>query len=206
MATAIQATGGSANYYFTDTIQPPEKGGGSLWQAINFSIDGRYEFRQDGSEWALKNIQPMMLQSTIFKRAAFLQVGCFLQKLRYRDDTHMFLRLGIEQPLCAVSGFGAKMYGDDAPENRLTLTYDRSLRGFQMQTIMNEDLLQQMPDIQPAKKEIIQTRLATAHWSLARAAWLEKDYGEFVKQLSFSAGKGSLREFANRIWRLALRR
>lgn len=205
MGNAIQETSGVAHYYFADTIQPPERGGGSLWQSLSFNIDGAYEYRLDGSAWALMGIQPMMLQSTVFNRAAFLQAGGFLQELRYRDDTHMFLRLGLEQPLCAVAGFGARMSADDDPDNRLTLSFNRTKRGYHMQTIMNEDLLQKMPDINPQSRKLIRARLANAHWSLARVAWQEKDFSEFFSQLRYSMGKGSKRQFANRFVRLANR-
>ena len=75
MKEIITLTQGVGNYYFADTIMPPEKGGGSLWQALDFHIDGNYEIRQNGTEWAIMNIQPMMLQSTIIKRSSFLAVG-----------------------------------------------------------------------------------------------------------------------------------
>lgn len=202
---AIHGTGGRANYYFADTIQPPEKGGGRLWQAIEFDINGEFEFREDGSEWALMGIQPMMLQSTVFNRSAFLDAGAFLKPLRYRDDTHMFLKLGIGQPLCAVKECGAKMSGDDDPTNRLTLSYNRTKSGTVMQVIMNQDLLESIPDLDPKTKNVLNQRLAIAHWSLARYAWRDHSFIEFFSQAAKSL-KTEPGLFVGRLGRIGWRR
>ncbi len=205
VSQAIVATDGKANYYFADTIQPPEKGGGRLWQAIGFQISGAYELRENGSEWALMGIQPMMLQSTIFNRVAFLEAGSFLKPLRYRDDTHMFLKLGLGQPLCAVAGCGARMSADDNPNNRLTLSYNRTRNGSIMQVIMNQDLLESLPNLDHEIKKLLQMRLARAHWALARFAWRDHSYGEFLAQAGNSL-KVQPKLFLGRLGRIGYRR
>lgn len=161
--------------------------------------------RENGSQWALMGIQPMMLQSTIFNRSAFLNAGSFLNPLRYRDDTHMFLKLGLDSPICAVAGCGAKMSADDDPNNRLTLSYNRTRSGTMMQVIMNQDLLDTLPNLDHKTKEVLQTRLARAHWALARFAWRDRSYGEFVAQASSSL-KVQPRLFFGRLGRIGYRR
>jgi glycosyltransferase involved in cell wall biosynthesis len=202
---AIEATSGKANYYFADTIQPPEKGGGRLWQALDFQISGEYELRENGSEWALMGVQPMMLQSTIFKRAAFLEAGAFLEPLRYRDDTHMFLKLGLGQALCAVVGCGVKMSADDDPQNRLTLSYNRTKSGTIMQVVMNQDLLDSLPNLDLETRKLLQKRLARAHWALARFAWRDRSFSEFLFQAGQSV-RVQPRLFVSRLGRIGMRR
>ena len=202
---AILVTQGEANYYFADSIQPPEKGGGRLWKALGFQISGDFEFKEDGTDWALMGIQPMMLQSTVFKRSAFLKAGSFLQPLRYRDDTHMFLKLGLGQPLCAVAGCGVKMSGDDDPNNRLTLSYNRTKSGTIMQVIMNQDLLESFPNLDTNTQKLLQKRLAQAHWALARFAWRDRSYIDFFSQAGQSV-KVAPKLFVGRLGRIGLRR
>jgi glycosyltransferase involved in cell wall biosynthesis len=176
MADAIAATRGVANYYFADTIRPPDRGGGSRWDAVGLTAKPPFELADDGSSWALIKPQPMMLQSSVFKRAAYLECGGFLPQLRFRDDTHLFLRLGLGQPICAVAGYGAEMTSDDDPSKRLTLSYNREKqeRGHFMQAWMFTDLLEKMPDLSPATRSELQRRLGTVYRSLARDAWRQR--------------------------------
>lgn len=187
MANAICATGGAANFYFADTLEPPDKGVQLLWEKLDFAIEGDYELREDGTEWVLMGRQPMMLQSTVFKREVFWACGGFLPELRYRDDTHMFLRLGLAGPVCAVAGHGVEMTSDDDPGNRLTLTHDQQERGTRMQVIMNRDLLRTMPHLPPETRAVLQRRLGDAHRGLARAAWRDGRWGTAVTQAIHSA-------------------
>ncbi len=176
MAEAIAGTAGAANYYFADTICPPDRGGGSRWESVGFQMKGEFELKEDGSDWALILPQPMMLQSSVFRRAAYLQCGGFLPQLRFRDDTHLFLRLGLGQPICAVAGYGAEMTSDDDPSQRLTLSYssEKQEMGHFMQVWMFSDLLQQMPQLSQSARAELRGRLAGAYRSLARDAWYQR--------------------------------
>jgi glycosyltransferase involved in cell wall biosynthesis len=172
VAAAIRATAGQAAFYFADTLQPPEKGGGSRWQALAFAPEDEFSLINDGTPWVLMRPQPMMLQSSVFARAAYLASGGFLPQLRYRDDTHLFLKLGLNRPICAVAGIGAYMTADDDPANRLSLTYDHQkvCEGYQMQVWMFEDLLAHLPALPLHTRSELQRRLAEAHRGLARLA------------------------------------
>ncbi|MEM7330573.1 MAG: glycosyltransferase family 2 protein [Chloroflexota bacterium] len=183
MANAIKETAGSARYYFADTIRPIEKGSGSRWEGVGFSITGEFELNDVASEWVLYRPQPMMLQSTVFNKQAYLEAGGFLPALRYRDDTHLFLKLGLDGPVCAVGNVGTKMTSDDAPTNRLTLSYDGQLKGAQMQVIMFNDLLDKMPHLPTPVQQELKRRLAYAYLAVARHTWKSKKYGEAMSYL-----------------------
>ncbi len=176
MAAAIGSTAGAANYYFADTICPPDRGGGSRWESVGFRMEQGFELAEDGSNWALILPQPMMLQSSVFRRAAYLECGGFLPQLRFRDDTHLFLRLGLGEPICAVAGYGAQMTSDDDPSQRLTLSYssEKQEMGHFMQVWMFSDLLQKMPQLSQSVRSELQGRLVGAYRSLAREAWRQR--------------------------------
>jgi glycosyltransferase involved in cell wall biosynthesis len=176
MAAAIESTCGAANYYFADTIRPPDRGGGSRWQAVGYEMQEHVELREDGSDWVLILPQPMMLQSSVFRRASYLQCGGLLPQLRFREDTHLFLLLGLGQPVCAVAGFGAEMTSDDDPSQRLTLSYSNEKKemGHRMQVWMFSDLLQKMPQLSQGTRAELQRRLAGAYRALARDAWHQR--------------------------------
>lgn len=188
MESAISDTQGAANFYFADTIEPPEKGGKKLWEVLDFVIDGEWQMTLDGTDWVVRNgRQPMMLQSSVFSKAAYLKAGGFHPGLRYRDDTHLFIKMGINGPICAVSGCGVQMTGDDVPQNRLTLTYDvNTYLGAQMQIIMFQDLLTSKAALSPHLQKHFQKRLAAAHRGIARHAYQEGRWGEALKHSGHS--------------------
>ncbi len=173
MAHAIADTNGRASFYFADTIEPPEKGGKRLWEVLAFNIAGAYQFALDGTAWVVcDGRQPMMLQASVFSKAAYVAAGGFHPQLRYRDDTHLFMKLGITGPICAVAGCGAQMNGDDLPQNRLTLTYDvDKYLGASMHVILYQDLLATIPNLSPVLRKRFQIGLAAAHRRVARSVW-----------------------------------
>lgn len=185
MADAIAATDGQANYYFADCMEPPEKGGRHLWDAIDFSINGDFELCRDGTDWVVREgRQPTMLQASVFKRSAYLAAGGFHPLLRYRDDTHLFMKLGINAPICAVAGCGVEMTGDDIPENRLTLTYDHNkCLGASMFVILYQDLLTSLPHLSPTLRKRFHISLAAAHRRVARCAWKEQRWGDTISHI-----------------------
>ena len=63
--------------------------------------------------------QPTMLQSSAIRRTTYLDIGGVSAVLPVREDTHLFLRLGLGRAACAVAGIGARMT-DDAGDERLT--------------------------------------------------------------------------------------
>ena len=173
MSYAIRVTSGMASFYFADTKRAPIEGGGYLWALCDFEIKGDYELFSDATNVVLRRRQPMMLQSSIFKRADYLESGGFWERLRTREDTHLFLKLGIGRTVCAVAGCGAQMTADDHPNNRLTSAHGQEEKqGIWMQVLLYKDILNRM-NLNPADKWTLQTRLAGAYRRLARLAWRE---------------------------------
>lgn len=185
MAAAIGATAGKARFYFADTLRSSEGQGKRHWEIAQFQITEPYKLIPDAAAWVMNGRQPMMLQSTVFHRAAYLESGGFWSPLRYRDDTHLYLKLGIGGAACAVNEIGCQMTDDDQ-ENRLSANYDKAKRGCEMQVLMNGELLARPLPLQPRHRQQLQERLATAHRCVARHAWRERQYTKALRHLGQS--------------------
>lgn len=180
MAAAITATKGHGRFYFADTLVHTPDGDCSYWQKRGFAITGAHQLLTDATEWVMMRGQPMLLQASVFNRDAYFAGGGFWTPLRNREDTHLFLKLGLGGPACAVAGVGTHMTADDAPQNRLTQTLDAA-RGYRYQVMMFSDLLQR-PLTPPVQREL-RRRLADAYLSLARTAARQKAWGTAVAHL-----------------------
>jgi glycosyltransferase involved in cell wall biosynthesis len=186
MAQAITGTLGQANYYFADTLESEELGGGLLWSKIDYFIDEAYELIPDGTELAMmkdRSRQPMMLQSSVFNKSILLNYGGLNTELRVRDDSHIFMKLGLGQPICAVAGCGAFMTADDTPENRLTMNSDLADDWIEDFVIMYGDLLQTRDDLPKETRIELQQRLATILRTLARRSWKKRQFAEAANYL-----------------------
>ncbi len=167
MAQAMVATSERAQFYFADASVTPSYGADSFWAYRDFTIEGEYEFREDATEWVMMPGQPMHLITSIISREAYFACGGFWAPLRYRDDTHLYFKLGLSGPACAVAFVGAAFTEDEASENRLTPAMARkSIQGYVYQIMMLEDLLAR--NITPSVRRRLQQRLAKGHYSLAR--------------------------------------
>lgn len=187
ISDAIIATKARANLYFADTRRPKTDGEVMQWQLSDLSISGRHEFFEDGSEWVMKRRQPMMLQSTVLKRSAYITSGGFYAPLRTREDTHLFLKLGLNQPVCAVTGGGAEMTDDDIAQNRLTINAHRTSRHAAMSILMYQELMDYFDgQLTPEQQDILSLRLADSYLGVARAAWRERDFGKLVRYILLS--------------------
>ncbi len=185
MAAAIAATAGQARFYFADTLRSSEGQGKRHWEIANFAIAEPYKLMTDAAPWVMNGRQPMMLQSTVFQRAAYLESGGFWSPLRYRDDTHLYLKLGIGGAACAVNEIGCRMTDDDQT-NRLSANYDKAKRGCEMQVLMNQELLSRSLPLQPLHRQQLEQRLATAHRCVAHYAWRERRYPKALLHLARS--------------------
>lgn len=175
MADAIHATAGMARFYFADTIRTAEEGGIRLWEHCGFEISADYELTLDATDWAMMDRQPMMLQSSVFKRSAYLESGGLWERLRTRHDTHLFLKLGIGGAVCAVAGCGTQMTADDNPNNRNTSAHAKTNpTGYWRQALLNRDILSRATNLAPAYRKVLRTRLADAHRRVARLTWNQK--------------------------------
>ena len=164
---AIEATGGAADFYFSNIDMAENEGGEPQWKRAGFAIEGEHEMLQDGTPWVLRRRIPMMLQAAVFHRQRLVDAGCLWDVLPMRDDTHVFLRHGIGWPVCAVNGIGTTQTSDDQSGGRLTTTIsNRTLRYWRCSVQMWGDLLGRIPAGDRASRELVQQRLATSHLRL----------------------------------------
>jgi glycosyltransferase involved in cell wall biosynthesis len=183
IADAIHATDGEALIYFSDMDQTTNEGGGRLWDFCGFRISGEHELRQDASEWVMMERQPMMLQTSVVRKSAYLEQEGLWPILRTRHDTHFFLKIGIGKPACAVSGIGAIQTSDDNPGNRLMSASGPETRGYWLETIpMYMDILSRAPHLTTRHRRTLRSRLAMAHWRVARLDWTQRNIGESIQQ------------------------
>lgn len=171
IAAAIEATGGRARVYFDDTARPA--GGvpdASLFELSGFAVDGSHHLVDDATEWVLRPRQPTMLQSSVFSRAAWDEIGGLWPVLRSRHDTHVFLWLGIGGAMCAVAGTGCRMTDDDTSGNRqMDAMGTRSRRYWEHTVHLYDDVLARHGDrLDDEQRRVLRTRLARGHLALAR--------------------------------------
>ena len=199
MIAAIAATGGAARFYFADTVRTPAEGGARLWDLAGLRVDGPHELRADASDWVMMRRQPMMLQSSVFRRDAYLTAGGLDAALTRRHDTHLFLRLGLGGPACAVAGVGARMTSDDAPGGRLIDAHDsRSTVYWRCSADLYEDVARRVPATSRAHRRELWDRASTAHWRMARLAAARREPRAVVTELARSA-RDSPCAFADRL-------
>lgn len=178
IATAIAATDGAADLYFRDTAVALGRLGtsdtrgrsASLWSRAGFDVDGAV-LVGDGSSWVISATQPMTVSSSVVRRARYLEVGGMWPALRLRHDTHLFFKLGLGRPVCAVAGVGATLTAD-ASDTSLTRDVTPLARPYWDETVLMYDDLLRCVASPPIRREL-RERLATAHWRLARIASAE---------------------------------
>jgi hypothetical protein len=111
-----------------------------------------------------------MIQSSVISRDAFTSAGGFDRRLSLRDDTLLFLMLGLGGPACAVSGIGTVMSADDTT-GRLTSVHDPLSRSFWHDTVvLYGAVLEQTPQGAGPHRSELRARLALGHLRLAREA------------------------------------
>ncbi|MEZ5245302.1 MAG: glycosyltransferase family A protein [Acidimicrobiales bacterium] len=171
ITAAIRATEGRAGVYFDDTSRPVgDRDDASLYELADFAVDGAWELAEDATDWVVRRRQPTMLQSSVFSRTAWDSVGGLWPELRSRHDTHVFLRLGIGKPMCAVAGTGCQMTDDDTTGNRqMDAMGTRSRRYWHHTVALYGDILDRHgDDLDEPHREMLAARLARGHLSLAR--------------------------------------
>ena len=184
---AIVSTSGQGDLYFRDTqmasatFEGDEPGArvGSLWELAGFHPAGPVTLVDDGSVWVLLRVQPMMVQSSVVRRERYLELGGMRPDLRLRHDTHLFFRLGLGRPICAVAGIGTAMT-DDAGDGRLTRDVAPTTRSYWEDTVvLYDDLAGQSPRGSEARRTFDE-RLASAYWRLARIGLAERSVGATI--------------------------
>jgi glycosyltransferase involved in cell wall biosynthesis len=186
MADAIEATRGEAALYFADTKRPLGEGGILYWDACGFGIKGNYEFKSDAGDWALMPFQPMMLQSSLIRRPRYFEVGGLPGDLRTREDTLLFLKLGLLYPICAVSGCGAVMTSDG--NMRLSQEMSSDSLPFWVATLsVYKEVLAIGNRISPERRKFMNDKLSAAYFSMGRIFFRQKKYLHSFRNLTVSS-------------------
>jgi glycosyltransferase involved in cell wall biosynthesis len=172
MADAIMATGGHVGFYFADTRRPAAEGVPSLWEVSGFAGPGGLLLTNDATDWVLMDVQPMMLQSSVFNRDRYVAAGGLWPALRIREDTHLYFVLGIGGSACAVAHAGVQMTANDDSGRRLTEELGPATNEWWHQTrLLYTDVLRRFPDLPRHHRRRLKARLAAADLRLGQDAW-----------------------------------
>jgi glycosyltransferase involved in cell wall biosynthesis len=183
IAAAIAATVGKAGFYFADFLEARGPAGGGLWEHCRFQVGASFAYIEDATAWAMLERQPMMLQSSVFHRERLIAAGGLWEKLWTTEDTHLFLKMSIGMPACAVAGFGGEMLDDDLPARRLSLAHGVSNpRHWQSALLLWNDVLERFPGLPPHYRQILMERGATSHRNLAAIALRNRQFRHFFKE------------------------
>ena len=185
---AITETGGRALAYFDDAALPDEQGGATLWEHAGFEPAGEVELVERGAPWALMARQPLMTPAVVVGRDAYLAAGGMDERLWCREDTHLFLALGLSGPLCAVRGIGAQVTAQAGVE-RLTATASAtdSPRYWANTVRLYSDIRERFDgSLTAAERAELRRRLATAHWRASRLGWRERRLGAWAAEAARS--------------------
>ena len=179
MERAIEGTAGAADFYFADAQL--NDAGQTAWRRAGFAIEGDWELRADAGEWAMMRRQPMLTPVTVVRRSAYLAVGGQDPRFRCREDTHLFMRLALSRPTCAVAGVGAFVTADAGAGQRLTTTHTTAAREYwRTTTLVYAAVLAHGAGRAPTHSRELRRRLADADWRLARLALGERRLYRFV--------------------------
>ena len=188
MDAAIGATGGAARFYFGDTLGSASEGGRPFWELAGLSVAGTHELAPDGSDWVMRAVQPMMLQSTVFRRRDYLAVRGLSERVVLRHDTLLFLQLGLGRPACAVTGCGAVMTADDDTPVRLTTSHNEHTPRYWEDTVLLYQAALRVPEpLSAAHGRQLRRRLAMGRLRLARQSFADGRHGRGVAQLARGA-------------------
>jgi glycosyltransferase involved in cell wall biosynthesis len=170
MERAIEATDGRAVLYFSDALtRDPDYAGVTFWDLQNFKIEGTHEFRLSGEDWLFSPSQPWLNPSvTLVRRDAYLAVGGSETRLVRRGDTHLFFKVGISGPICAVAGHAAILSPTLEDPDSITSTFPDGGEAYLECTVwLYTDLLRRR-QFTKAQRRILRRRLGDGYWGLAR--------------------------------------
>jgi glycosyltransferase involved in cell wall biosynthesis len=169
MSAAVRSTGGEAVLYFSDLELEGDAYGATAWRAARFRCLDPFELERDGTDWALLPRQPMTTQATVIRRDAYLECGGQAERLTTREDTHLFLKLSLGAPICAVSGVAGRLCAD-AAEDRLTSVHREDETYWKATEWLYTDILRRTPSLDSTARRELRARAAEAHLRLARIA------------------------------------
>lgn len=179
MEHAISETNMEANLYFADIQMSELELNKRLWDICDLEINSDFLFIQNGTPWVLKSRQPMMLQSSVISKKAILDIGGLNEQLRRRHDTHLFFKLCLCAPICAVNNLSTIRTIDDN-SNRLTMVWDQNSKTYHNATVLlYEDILEFSKSLNALNIKDVKTlkrHLAHGYLGLVKDFIREKDY------------------------------
>ena len=175
MARAIARTNGEAAIYFTDVEYDYGTSRAFHWTKSSYATARDIDLVRDGAAIALMGTHPMLMPFSVFRKDVYLRYGGLWEELWSGEDTHLFTRIALAEPVCAVAGSGGIVTADEGdPGNRLTVAYSSdTVRRWRGQVKMYADLLARAPGLTPAHRCELKRRLAHSYWRVARLSWLE---------------------------------
>lgn len=181
---AIEATNGSARFYFCDMEFPREEGGGTLWGRISFGFQGGHRLTPDATPWMLLKRQPTMLQCSVFNRRALDECGGLQPKFKLMHDSDLFLRAGVGGPACAVAGVGCIQTADDHAGNRLTSVVSEETERYCVeQCELWSNTVAMAARMKPEQVRLTRANLGIALWRLSRMYVKSGNYGRAFTQI-----------------------
>jgi glycosyltransferase involved in cell wall biosynthesis len=185
MADAIQSTGGAAGLYFSDATWNTGGIESTYWQLCAYAPSQDIDLILDPSDLVMGMNQPMLLPFSVFRKDAYEHAGGLWEELWSAEDTHLFLKMGLMYPACAVSGTGGSVTSDEVnAANRLTTMYDTgTVKRWAGMVLVYEDLLRRFPRLAKRHRKRLVERLAFSHWRLSRLRWLEGKRGLALREL-----------------------
>jgi glycosyltransferase involved in cell wall biosynthesis len=169
LRAAVDATHESAHLYFSDLAIEDQHGATTAWRLAQFRCAEPHELVADGTPWAMMPCQPMTTQATMIRRAAFLECGGQSERLTTREDTHLFLKLSLGTPVCAVAGVAGVLHAD-AADARLTAIHQNDDVYWGATAWLYSDILRRQPRLGVIHRRELRRRAAHAHLRLARLA------------------------------------
>jgi glycosyltransferase involved in cell wall biosynthesis len=168
MERAIEATNGEAVLYFSDALSGDSRYAGlTFWELHGFEIEGAHETRSNGEDWLFNPFQPIINPSVaLIKRDTYLAVGGSEPRLARRGDTHLFFKIGMAGPVCAVAGAAATVTQDDP--SSITRTFPPGDITYLDCTVWLYDDLLRRHEFRPAQRRVLKRRLADGYWELAK--------------------------------------
>jgi glycosyltransferase involved in cell wall biosynthesis len=165
VAAAITETRGGAVLYFSDAefeeFAPPR----NRWTRVGFEAKPPHELLVRPADTVFAEGQPMLLPFSVFSRSTFLAEGGLWERLPAGEDTHLYVRLGLKYPMCAVSGIGGVVKGVPEEKGRLTgLFGPGAIRHWECSVLLWKDLLDRTPDLAIPYRRLLARRIADAYW------------------------------------------
>jgi len=184
IAAAIRETRSEAVVYFCDMKMPEDEGGDTLWQRVGFRSMQPHHLVRDATAWALMKRQPMMLQAAVIAKDALVGTGGFDARFKLSHDTHIFCRLAIGRPACAVAGVGCVQTSDDMSLLRLSngIPLDSVDKAREACAIWCE-ALRDAPMLSPMFRRLVRFNAAGSYWQVGMSLIRSGAYGQGLRLL-----------------------